>query len=123
MRKPALTFDTFVAALAVVSATASAGCSKAEHAAAAPEPAAPAVVSSAVDPPPATPAAQATAAPAPAPESAPSKITETPAKDAKPSRSAVTAIPVDAGSASDKKKADPMTCGAGGCTADMKKGN
>ena len=122
MRKPSLTVDTFVAALAVASATS--GCSKAERASAAPEPAATAVVSPAADPAPVTPAPQAAAASAPAPESAPSTTSpERPAKDAKPSKSAVTATPVDAGSASDKRKADPMTCGAGGCTADMKKGN
>jgi hypothetical protein len=42
---------------------------------------------------------------------------------AKPSKSAVTATPVDAGGDPTKRKVDPMTCGAGGCTADMKKGN
>lgn len=131
MRKPSLTFDTFVAALVV--ATATAGCSKAERASAAPDLAPPAA-SPAADPTPAAPPAEVAAPPAengapaaPAPAAPPPVASAgDPTRAGKgltPSKSAVTATPVDAGSGAAKRKADPMSCGAGGCTADMKKGN
>ncbi len=137
MRKPSLTFDTLVAALAVLGASASAGCSKADRASASPEPAsgtaaAPAATASAAHaaegasaiPPAAVAAPGAPPAPEPTPQAG-DPSTAPPTKQ--PSKTAVTATPVDGGAAT-KKKADsakdaPMSCGAGTCSADMKKGN
>jgi predicted component of type VI protein secretion system len=147
MRKPSLTVDTFVAALAVLGVTASVGCSKADHASVAPEPAsaaAPAAPKSDNAPTPpaeqAAPGSAAAAAPAadPAapqgadekkptaqPANAPQAQANAPSKAA--SGSAVSARAVDGGvkraaDGDDKKKAG-MSCGAGMCSADMKKGS
>jgi hypothetical protein len=139
MRKPSLTVDTFVAALAVLGVTASTGCSKAEHASVAPEPAsaaAPAAPKSDNAPTPpaaqAAPAPLATAAaaapaaePAAAPQAADAKKPNAPARAA--AGSAVSGRAVDGGvnraaDGDDKKKAG-MSCGAGMCSADMKKGS
>lgn len=146
MRKPSLTMDVFVAALAVLGATASTGCSKAEHASVAPEPAsaaAPAAPKSDDGPTPsaqqaapgagaaATPAADPAAAPLAADEKKPTAQPASPPPANAPSRaasgSAVTAKAVDGGvkraaDGDDKKKAG-MSCGAGVCSADMKKGS
>jgi hypothetical protein len=89
MRKPSLTLDTFVAALAVLGMSASTSCSKAEK------------------------------DPGLAPAPAGSTITITP-NVATPSP--VGATPTDAGAAPDGK-AGHASCGAGTCSADMKKGN
>jgi len=139
MRKPSLTFDTLVAALAVLGASASAGCSKADRASASPEPAsgaaavpaatasaAPAAEGAAATPPAAVaaPGAPAAPEPSPAPQAGDPSIAP-PSKQ--PSKTAVTATPVDGGAATKKKtdsaKDAPMSCGAGTCSADMKKGN
>lgn len=146
MRKPSLTVDTFVAALAVLGVTASTGCSKADHASVAPEPASAAASAApksdnAPTPPAeqAAPGSGAAAAPAGDPAAAPQAADEkkpsaqpanappanAPSKAA--SGSAVSARAVDGGvnraaDGDDKKKAG-MSCGAGMCSADMKKGS
>jgi hypothetical protein len=146
MRKPSLSFDTFVAALAVLGVSASAGCGRADRGAmVAPEPAAAASpapnapntegagATGAV--PAATPQPPAAAAPA---LPAPAAVAEKPgqaavADDEKkaapaPARAAngrpiVGATAVDAGANKPSSPAkSQMSCGAGGCTADMKKG-
>jgi len=113
MRKPSLSVDTFVAALAVLGASASNGCSKADHASVAPEPAA-AVAPSA-------PASKTEGAPA----AAPSPEQAAPATAAAPA-APVAATAVDGGvrraADTDGKKKAGMSCGAGVCSADMKKG-
>lgn len=140
MRKPSLSFDTFVAALAVLGVSGSAGCSRADRGAkVAPEPAAtaspPASAEStaqsgaqATPSPAAAPPAPAAAPPAPAPTAGQVTVPdETKPTVAKPKSVAgptpVRATAVDGGAADkvEKKKAN-MSCGAGGCTADMKKG-
>ena len=116
MRKPSLTFDTLVAALAVLGVSASAGCSKADRASASPEPAvAPgaSATASAAAPSEVTPPAP------PAPQAAPSAP---PARETKPSRAAITGTAVDGGAPA-KKSGGSMSCGAGTCSDDMKKGN
>lgn len=135
MRKPSLTLDTFVAALAVLGASASAGCSKADRASASAEPpaaAAPAASTAANEPArspeaPAPPAPQAAAA---TPEVAASVAVPSAAAPDLKSKGIVAATPVDAGTARSSPakrgapdKDVPMSCGAGMCTADMKKGN
>jgi hypothetical protein len=96
MRKPTLTIDTFVAALAVLSIGTSAGCSKAEE------------------------AKQVSAEPAPAAPPKPLASAPTPA-------ASVAAHPIaDAGAdarSREDKKPGSASCGAGTCSADMKKGN
>jgi len=99
MRKPSLTADTFAAALALLAAGAAAGCSKAETSAAKPEP----------------PSASAKTS-----EAKPGANTPTPpAVAATPSVSASGAAAGDAGVKPNSK----ASCGAGTCSADMKKGN
>lgn len=144
MRKPSLSLDTFVAALAVLGVTASTGCSKADRASVAPEPAAAVAPGApktegapAAAAPPPEQAAQATGAPAPAADPAAPADARTrpstanaPAPNAPSSKaatgSAVGATALDGGvkraaDGDDKKKAG-MSCGAGTCSADMKKG-
>ncbi len=144
MRKPSLTLDTFAAALAVLgasSATASIGCSKAERAPAAtiapaPEPpsAASAAAPAAASPSPGLPSAAEPAAQAapPAPIAAPKSDQAAPADPKRPPAAAsktsgnpvgATAVDGGRGVADEKKKPAGMTCGAGMCSADMKKGN
>ena len=126
MRKPSLTADTFVTALAVLGVAASAaplGCSKAENASVAPEPAAATAQAApasggagAVAP--ADPAASAAAASGAA--AAPAAAAPAPA----PAPVAATAVDggvKPAGAIGGSKKAQ-MACGAGTCSADMKKG-
>jgi len=145
MRKPSLSVDTFVAALAVLGAAASTGCSKADHASVAPEPAAavapgapaPNAEGTPAPPAPAAPpaqAAQATGAPgAPAADPATPNAADDSAKAPRPSAGAkaATASPVGAADVdggvkraadTDGKKKAGMSCGAGMCSADMKKG-
>lgn len=136
MRKPSLSLDTFVTALAVLGATASAGCSKTTPASnASPEPpaaaaplAAPQATATAPAPQAAEPAAAATAADeserkSPAPPAAPAAAPKVGAA------SPVGATAVDGGKprgvGDGLKKGDKgsMSCGAGGCSPDMKKGN
>jgi hypothetical protein len=107
MRKPSLTLETFLTALAVVGAGASAGCSKA-----------PAPGRVTAEPPAAAPAAPA-APPPNAPVAAPPAAAE-----AVPVATAVGATAVDAGKPAVKKgdTKGQMSCGAGGCSPDMKKG-
>jgi hypothetical protein len=131
MRKPSLTLETFVTALAVLGAGTSIGCSKAERATAAPEtpaanapaPPPPAVGAPAegalpLAAPPAQPAPPAPTAPEP--ESAKKKPEDTAAKGGAGSvRGTVAPAPKPGSSA----KSPSASCGAGGCTPDMKKGN
>ena len=132
MRKPSLTVDTFVAALAVLGVTASSvGCSRgapsvsAEPAPQSSAPLAPgAKAGSESSPvkaadekapePPAQPTAAAAAAAAPSPE---------PVKP--PSKGIVGATAVDGGKirANDNTKNPSASCGAGSCTPDMRKGS
>ena len=148
MRKPSLSVDTFVTALAVLGAAASAasaGCSKSENAGVAPEPAA-AVAGSANaqgGAAPAAPPAQAApalggaaaAAPVDPASNAPNTANAADEKAAvqppgAPQRSGapspVAAAAVDGGvkgtGESGGKKNVQMACGAGTCSADMKKG-
>ncbi|MEA2748934.1 MAG: hypothetical protein QOI41_3077 [Myxococcales bacterium] len=144
MRKPSLSVDTFVAALSVLGAlgaTATAtGCSKADHASVAPEPASAAATAApktegapaapAEQPvPAAVPAAAPGADPAAAGQAADEKKPAAP--PASPQKAAV-AAPVGAtaldggvkrAADSDDKKKAGMSCGAGMCSADMKKGS
>ena len=101
MRKSAITFDAILAALAVLSAG-TAACSKAERAAAEPATATPAATTTASA---ALPAAQ----PAPPP---PPVATAGPMVDA-----GVERAPAPIG----KQKGASAACGAGSCSAEMKK--
>jgi hypothetical protein len=136
MRTPSLSVDTFAAALAVLAAAASSGCSKADHASVAPEPAA--AVAPGV---PAPSGEQGAAATAPAAQNAPAPsdpaVANAAADNAKPTApnvatksaaaSPVAAAAVDGGvkraADADGKKKAGMSCGAGMCSADMKKGS
>jgi hypothetical protein len=114
MRKPPMTFDAILAALAVLSTTAA--CSRAEHAGA--EPAS------------ATPATTATATMAPGPAGSAAPPAEPPAAPtAAPSPTPTAAAFVDAGTerAPNAKpkpggKGASAACGATGCSAEMRKG-
>jgi hypothetical protein len=110
-RKPALTADVFLAALAVLGGT-SVACSRSERAAPAPD--TPAAVSQPPAPPPA--ASPLTAAPTACAAAAPAG----PSEEAKHE--------VDAGKEKAAGKPPPAkkagaACGASGCSPDMKKGN
>jgi hypothetical protein len=118
MRKPPMTFDAILAALAVLSTTAA--CSRAEHAGAEPASATPTTT--------ATATATATMAPGPAGSAAPPA--EPPAAPtAAPSPTPTAAAFVDAGTerAPNAKpkpggKGASAACGATGCSAEMRKG-
>jgi len=129
MRKPSLTVETFVTALAFLSANTALGCSKAERATAAPEavgapaaaaPGAPATTPLLAAPQEAPAPGLASPSPAPAPESATvAKDEAARKKSSAPVRGAVAPPPKAAGSA----KSPSAACGAGTCTPDMKKGS
>ena len=110
MRKSAITYDAILAALAVLSAG-TAACSKAERAAAEPATATPAATTTAsaaapsIEPTPASP-------PPPAPIA-----TAGPLVDAGAERK----LPVAAPSNSKPGKGASAACGAGSCSAEMKK--
>ena len=138
MRKPSLTIETFVTALAVLGATTTLGCSKSDRATAAPEavgapaPGAPAQAATGA----AAPADPATTTPLAAPEANKEKTTDGPSagsppppaeakpdavgaakKSASPVRGATAPAPKSSG------KSPSASCGAGTCTPEMKKGN
>lgn len=129
MRKPSLSFDTFVAALAVLNVgalSASVGCSKAERQGVSAEPAGQDRAAAPSPPPPSlAPASSAVEPAATAAATATATAVATPPAPQK--TGSVTATAVDAGIIGTKKaSADAggaMACGAGVCSDDMKKGN
>jgi fused signal recognition particle receptor len=134
MRKPSLSVETFVTALAVLGAGTSLGCSKApERASAAPETVA--APGAAAPPPPAeTPpvtaptAAAPLAAPAPEAENAPKKDKDKDKDEAAPSApskkpGAVRSTTAPPAKPAGSQKSPSAACGAGTCTPDMKKGS
>lgn len=122
MKKPSLSVETFlVSLLAVTTAAGGAGCRSAERASAEPsaESSKPAPAASAAAPGATTTPAAAGAGAAAAPVVA---ADEGPAKDPKDQKREATVTAVDAGVAVPvKKKAASASCGAGGCSPDMKK--
>jgi hypothetical protein len=102
MRKPSLTFDAILAAIAVLST--GTACSKADRASAEPPAAAPAATA---------PAATASATPAAEPPPPPVATAASPAIDAGTER---------APAPNAKPKGGSAACGATGCSADMRKG-
>lgn len=141
MRKPSLTIETFVAALAVLGAGTALGCGKADRATAAPEavgspaqPVAPSLSATAAAAPPTVPGSPPAATtplaepPANKQEKAAAPAESAPAKDGTTGSTKKTASPVRGATAPPAKpqssgKSSSASCGAGMCTPEMKKGN
>ena len=116
MRKPHVTFDAILAALAVLST--SAACSKAERAAAEPATATPAATMTA----PASAAPPLAAQPATPPAAAPTAAPSDELGNAKNAVDAGKERKAPAGPAPNPTKGGSAACGATGCSAEMRKG-
>ncbi len=141
MRKPSLSIETFVAALAVLGAGTALGCSKADRATAAPEavgspaqPVAPSIGATGAAALPSDPGSPPTATPLLAEAQANKQVDAAapaenkPAKDETVGSAKKSASPVRGATAPPAKpqgsgKSPSASCGAGMCTPEMKKGN